>query len=198
MRGHQRVVLRNLLAHGFLLLGAAHPGQQLRFKLAADVALHHHLRRAGDGVDVYAGQGGQFVRGGDCFEIGSYQRLLAKRWSLIFFKQWQRCRRRQHRGYVQRLKPHAVDQPIRQRMRRAGKFRRAHMRISTVERLAPAPCGVGHAQHAAQQLLHRCRAAKRLQRAQHIGKRAIPALAQRLHRDDKAHRAVAPLQIQPV
>ena len=65
------------------------------------------------------------------------------------------------------------------------------MGVGAVERLAPPARGVGHAQHAAQQLLHRRGAAQFLQAAQHIGKRAVPALAQRLHGDDVAHRAVA-------
>ena len=35
-----------------------------------------------------------------------------------------------------------------------------------------------------------------LHRAQHIGERAVPTLAQRLHRDDEAHRAIARGQVQ--
>ena len=71
------------------------------------------------------------------------------------------------------------------------------MRVGPVQRIAPARAGVWHAQHPAQQLLHRRRAGELLQRTQHIGKRAIPAFAQRLHGDDKAHRAAAGRQVQP-
>ena len=72
------------------------------------------------------------------------------------------------------------------------------MGIGAVERLAPAPARLRHAQHAAQQLLHRRGAGQLLQAAQHIGKRAVPALAQRLHCNHIAHRASARRQINVV
>ena len=71
------------------------------------------------------------------------------------------------------------------------------MRVGAVERIAPARAGVRHAQHPAQQLLDRRGARQLLQRTQHIGKRAIPAFAQRLHGDDEAHRAAPGGQVQP-
>ena len=113
----------------------------------------------------------------------------------VFTPQGVSRRRGNHGGHIQRLKAHVADQPVGQGMGGAGKLCCAHMGVSAVERLAATLAGVGHAQHTAQQLLHGRGAGEFLQAAQHIGKRAVPALAQRLHGDDVAHRAMARCQV---
>ena len=201
LRRHQCVVLGHLLAQLFLLFGAAHLRQHQRLGLLANVPGHHHLFGPGNGLDLHIGQGQQLGRGLQCFKISSYRRLLHKRWRLIWLKsiatkQRQRGGLGNHRRHIQRLKPHVVDQPVGQRMGGGRELCRAHMGIGPVQRLAPAPLGIGHAQHAAQQLLYRRGAAQLLQAAQHVGKGAVPAFAQGLHGDDEAHRAMARGQVQ--
>ena len=63
------------------------------------------------------------------------------------------------------------------------------MGIGAIEQLAASPLGVGHAQHAAEQLLHVAARAHVLQAAEHIGEGAVPALLERLHGDHHLHRA---------
>ena len=70
------------------------------------------------------------------------------------------------------------------------------MRVGLVQRCpGPALC-VGHAQDAAEQLLDGRGRSDGLHRAQHVRERAVPALAQGLHGDDEAHRAVAGRKVQ--
>ena len=67
--------------------------------------------------------------------------------------------------------------------------------ITGVQRGAPGLGHVGQAQDAAHELRHSPNVFARRQRAQHIGKRAVPALLQRLLGDDGAHRALGGEQI---
>ena len=61
--------------------------------------------------------------------------------------------------------------------------------IGAIEQLAASPLRVGHAQHAAEQLLHVAARAHVLQAAEHIGEGAVPALLERLDGDHHLHRA---------
>jgi hypothetical protein len=54
----------------------------------------------------------------------------------IFFKKWQIDGWRDHRNHIQRLEAHVIDQPVGQRVRRAGKLRLADMG-GAVERSRP-------------------------------------------------------------
>ena len=72
------------------------------------------------------------------------------------------------------------------------------MRIGAVQRRALAPRGVGHAQHAAQQLFHVLARTHVLQRAQHVGERTVPAFLQGFDGDDVTHGAGTVEQVQPV
>ena len=77
--GHQRIVLGYLIAQLLLLFGPAHLGQHQRLGAGLDVARHHHLRRARNGLLLHTGHCQQLRGGCNCFKISSYQRLWGKR-----------------------------------------------------------------------------------------------------------------------
>ena len=72
------------------------------------------------------------------------------------------------------------------------------MGIGAVQRRAALARGVGHAQHAAQQLFHGGARTHVLQRTQHVGERAVPAFAQCVDGDDMAHQAAGVEQVHTV
>ena len=66
----------------------------------------------------------------------------------------------------------------------------AGVAVGLVQVLVATPGRVGHPQHAAEQLLHRGAGAEVADAAQDVGERAVPPLAELLHRDDVLDRVV--------
>ena len=91
-----------------------------------------------------------------------------------------------------------VHQLIDQRLRSLPYARLGRVGVRPVQfRGLPAP-GKGHAQHAAEQLLHVLRAVQACDRTEHVRERAVPALLERLDRDDVLDRAVRVEQVDAV
>ena len=83
---------------------------------------------------------------------GREQRPVVARALFAIVQAGQGQLRRNHRRHVQRVEAHAVDQPVGQRVGGHAGLGFGDVRVSLVQRRALAPAGVGHAQHAAQQL----------------------------------------------
>ena len=97
-----------------------------------------------------------------------------------------------HRSCVEAA---GFDHAIAQLHRRRHDVVAEHERIRAVEGRNVRGIGIGHAQHAADQLLDGSGGRRIADRTKHIGERAIPALSQLVDRDDETHRAFGRHQI---
>ncbi|OIQ73663.1 hypothetical protein GALL_446960 [mine drainage metagenome] len=112
--------------------------------------------------------------------------------------QIQRRLRQQGRCGLEALEAHVLHHAVFKRGRSLGEVLRNDVGIGLVQGLLLPGTGIGHAQHAAEQLLHVLGRVHRLQRGQHIGEGAIPAFLERFYGDDVPNRAGTVEQVDAV